>query len=200
MTTRQDLTGQRFGRLTVISLDPIRSKSGRARWFCKCDCGGQCVSEALNLRQGSTNSCGCYSRQRSSEAKTTHGLSKMPEYSPWKAMRKRCNNPNTESAHCYIGRGITVCDRWSDFTLFLEDMGPRPSPLHTIERRDNNKGYEPSNCYWATRAEQGVNTRRNIVLPDGSLLAQRIRESGIKPSIVYKRLRRGCSVERALTP
>lgn len=196
---REDLTGKRFGRWTVMELHPVRSKSGRARWVCRCDCGNQGVVEALNLKQGGSNSCGCYNKDKTSEANSTHNMSSRAEYSPWKAMRMRCNNPNNANYDRYGGRGIKVCDRWNDFSAFLEDMGPRPTPDHTIERRDNDGDYEPGNCFWATRLEQAHNTSRSIILPDGRVLATLVRESGLKPWVVRDRLARGLSVEEALS-
>ena len=82
-------------------------------------------------------------------------------YSSWMAMRGRCNVPGNQAYADYGGRGITVCARWDDFTVFLADMGPRPSKAHTIERKDNNGNYEPGNCCWGTKKQQGRNRRTN---------------------------------------
>lgn len=89
--------------------------------------------------------------------KVTHGASLTPEYRTWAAMRQRCLNPRSSRYPTYGGRGITICERWSNFTAFLADMGPRPSPDHSLDRIDNDKGYEPSNCRWATRSQQQRN-------------------------------------------
>ena len=90
----------------------------------------------------------------------THGLTGTPEHRVWIDMRTRCRNPNCASYPNYGGRGITICERWDDFALFLEDMGERPGPGYSIERRDNDSHYGPDNCYWATRLEQSRNRRK----------------------------------------
>ncbi len=154
------LTGQRFGMLEVVSENGRAPKSGAVLWLCKCDCGNTTVVTGGNLRAGITHSCGCYRKEHAREAMTTHGGTYKPEYSPWKAMRKRCSNKNDIHFYLYGGRGIKVCDRWNKFDNFLEDMGSRPSKKHSIERMNPNGNYEPSNCKWATPIEQARNTRK----------------------------------------
>jgi hypothetical protein len=102
------------------------------------------------------------SREFTAKRSTTHGLGKPPEYRSWSQMRNRCQNPNSRKYLYYGARGIKVCDRWQSFAAFYEDMGPRPSPKHSIDRfPDNDGNYEPGNCRWATYAEQNLNYRRN---------------------------------------
>jgi hypothetical protein len=153
------LTNQKFGRLTVISKDPIRSLSGSVRWNCICDCGKAIIVVGNNLTSGNTNSCGCLKI----EIHTTHGMANSPEYKTWAGIIQRCTNSNEEQYSDYGGRGITVCDRWlNSFEAFYRDMGPRPSPDHSIDRKENDKGYYKDNCRWATRAEQDNNKRNNV--------------------------------------
>ena|ERR1700757_903031 len=152
-----DLTGQRFTRWVVLGL--IESGSGRPTvWLCQCDCGTQGPVTSHNLRYEVSKSCGCLRLELS----RTHGDAPIGghtrEYRIWCAMRKRCTNSNSSDYRYYGGRGITVCERWNDYALFLADMGRCPPGL-TIERRENNKGYQPDNCYWASRAQQSHNQR-----------------------------------------
>lgn len=195
MARAVDLTGQQFGRLTVVERAG-QTPAGNSLWRCSCSCGGQVVARAQRLR-GGQKSCGCIGR----EQRTRHGLRCLPEYDVWKAMVRRCTVPEAAGYADYGARGITVCARWLSVENFVADMGRRPSLGHTLERKDNSLGYEPSNCVWATRTEQNNNTRRNRFITYGDrtmTLAQWAREAGVKPDAIRDRIRSGKSPEEVV--
>lgn len=162
MAKVKDITGKRFGMLTVIELDS--RKLTATLWNCLCDCGNKKVVRKSNLVTGQTKSCGCLSAELASKRLKTHGNStqKKPtkEYRTWIMIKSRCTYPGTNGYERYGGRGISVYDRWEkSFVDFLNDMGECPSPDHSIERTDVNGNYEPGNCCWATTEEQSRNKR-----------------------------------------
>jgi len=197
----RDLTGQRFHKLTVLSWASWRQYSnGReSLWLCQCDCGKQPIVPQRNLVGGNTKSCGCIIGQH----KRIHGASETPEFRIWGSMHSRCENPRHPSYPDYGGRGINVCERWSDFTAFREDMGLRPFPDAQIERVDNDGNYEPANCRWATRVEQGNNRRSSRFLTingETKTLAQWEHVAGLRQGSISQRLRAGWAPEDVLVP
>jgi hypothetical protein len=191
----------RFGRLIVVSAAE-RGKRGLMRWNCLCACGASYAVYDFALKSG-TQSCGCL-RAVSNKSRAKHGMKNTPEYHSWTGMIGRCYNRNNGKYSDYGGRGITVCDQWrTSFEQFFADMGPRPSPQHSIDRIDNDGNYEPSNCRWATVAQQCRNRRNNHLLTingethcidDWSTLA------GLPPHTLHNRLRKGWPLERLLEP
>lgn len=157
-----DLTGMKFHRLTVLGR-AVQHGKGPVKWFCRCDCNHELIVEGYQLTTGGTKSCGCLRIESFVAMNTRHGMCKSPEYNSWDAMIQRCRNPLGKNYHHYGGRGITVCERWlSSFENFYADMGPKPTPKHSIDRINNDGNYEPGNCRWATQSEQNFNKRRSL--------------------------------------
>lgn len=195
-----DLTGQTFGRLTVLS-SFHRAGEPKARWLCKCSCGKTHTPTTLDLRSGRTRSCGCFRREVNSVPDPKHNHR---EYGIWNGMIQRCYNPNRARFNRYGGRGIRVCDEWrASFERFFADLGPSPSKTHSLERIDNDGHYEPGNVRWATKKEQSRNTRRNVPLTlngETLLLTEWAKRLGTGHKTLSTRLDLlGWSVEKTLT-
>lgn len=182
-----DMTGKRFGRLLVVGLERRRvGKRIRIYWTCHCDCGETVSVESSNLRSLRTNSCGCLQRELSTIQATKHGQSRSALYHIWYGMIMRCTNPNDRAFKNYGGRGITVYPAWlSSFEAFARDMGPRPSPEYSIDRIDNDGNYEPENCRWATRRQQGRN-RRGLIRVNYQGKTVCLKEAAEAAGIEYK--------------
>jgi hypothetical protein len=202
----EDLLGLRFGRLVVIERAGS-SAQGQARWMCLCACDTSVIVNAVRLKCGKTQSCGCLRREISMARALVHGegglVSRSTEYVAWLSMKARCTNPHNREYAYYGGRGIAVCKRWlRSYKNFLSDMGRRPSRHHSLDRRNNEKGYYPKNCRWATKYEQNRNTRRNRFLTYKGQTKTAIEWSEVlvlPHKLILRRLYYGWSDERTLS-
>jgi hypothetical protein len=188
----RDYVGHRFARLTVVS----EVKAGR--WIFRCDCGAEKAFDRFAVFSGNTKSCGCLLKEVLQERSVTHGHTRggklSREFKAWRGARARCGNPNNRQFPHYGGRGITVCDRWlHSFENFLADMGPCP-PGMSIDRMNNDKGYEPGNCCWATPSEQARNRRSNRIIKVGGermTVAEAAERHGLTYAELHKQLYKG---------
>lgn len=180
--------------------DAGRNKHQKPLWEMMCQCGQTTVVIASHVRTGKTKSCGCLAR---SGNRRSHGGRYHPLYATWCNIKARCDNPALPSYKNYGGRGITYCERWSDFAKFLADVGEKPFPEASLDRIDNNGNYEPENVRWANRSTQRRNSRGRLVPVeiDGEtrLLNEWCRVYGISIGAVHRRINCGMSVEDAIT-
>lgn len=205
-----DISGEVFGKLTVVEPAGIRHwRSGMAVYFrCRCECGGEIIIQRSNLRHGKVRSCGCEKRS----VRTQPDLAwSHPLYKTWMHMMDRCDNPRNKSFKDYGARGIAVCQKWrtgdgqlTGFECFAVDMGDKPSPDSMVERRNNDLGYSPENCAWAYRQEQNSNKRSNVRVTIGEetkTVAEWTRHFGLSEFLVYRRIALGWNpVDAVLTP
>lgn len=200
-----DLTGKRFGLLTVLRMGELRhARNGQPKqtWICACDCGAERTVYGIALRHGQTKSCGCLQPAVVALMSTKHGMSGTPEFKTWAQMISRCENARLPDFKLYGARGIKVCERWrADFLAFYADMGPRPSPRHSIDRINSNGDYELANCRWALPVVQARNTARNVYVEingERMCAAEAADRFGIKRPTLYSRLARGVDPRVAL--
>ena len=194
----KDETGNVYGKLTVIELSPVRNGT-QAMWLCCCDCGRKTLTSGRSLRRGGAKSCRICARTK--HGHTANGVI-TSEYKSWASMINRCTDEKTDSFKDYGARGISFCKRWAEFSAFLSDMGPKPTPKHTIDRIDNDGNYEPSNCRWACPIQQGNNKRNtHFVTIDGRTMsvAEWCRELGMHSGTVRARISNGWTAHKALT-
>lgn len=196
MGRRKDIAGSRFGKL--IASEELPMENSMRKWRLICDCGNSVeVLQKRFLYERGIRSCGC-----DMPSHERHGKSESPEHKVWQQMKYRCSNPNATGYHKYGGRGIKVCDEWQrSFTAFLRDVGYRPSMAHTLDRIDNNKGYEPKNVRWTDQKTQARNTSKNrLVEVDGRTvtLAEAVEERGLNYNTVLYRILRGKTPQEAL--
>ena len=210
MSTIKDLTGMTFGRLKVLKRLPdriLKSNKKVTLWLCLCDCGNTKEVQGSNLKSGKTKSCGCLQKEKVVQFNLKHSNAKRNGstrlYRIWCGIKTRCTNKNHKDYKCYGGRGITLCQEWLEFLPFKQwsEENGYNNKL-SIDRINNNGNYEPSNCRWIPHKEQMYNTRQNhyisfnnktLTLHEWSLL------TGIKETTILNRIRRGWSIERALT-
>lgn len=195
----KDLTGERFGKLTVVKYCGVINH--RAVFECKCDCGNTKVVQGQLLIRGNTKSCGCL--QKETPNATKHGLRNTHLYGVWCTMKSRCNNENSKHYALYGGRGITVCHEWQKFEPFYNwaiENGYKEGL--TLDRIDVNGNYEPSNCRWVDVKTQQNNRRNNRLITyngETKTLAQWADEKGISKTTLHNRLTKSkWSVEKAL--
>lgn len=216
-----DITGQRFGRMLVLGKASEPAVNGGSLWRCICDCGQEKTVNSGCLRRGNTKSCGClaaeWSRWMGSNREfiakripktTRHGHKRTglasPEYRTWLGMKRRCYDPKCKDFPNWGGRGIKVCERWNaSFEAFLDDMGPKPVG-YTIDRLNPNLDYGPSNCRWAPQAAQGAENRRGlrpVTIQGVTYLSLKAasRAFGVSHTTINERLRRGLSMEEAVS-
>lgn len=210
----KDLTGSKYGRLTVKERHCFNDNWNKPLWICVCECGTERIITGASLRDGKTQSCGCYSREIAAitgkeNIKNTfknkfsiHGKSDTHEYRVWLSMRKRVKEPNKKTYE-----NLQIYDKWQhSFESFLNDMGEAPSNKHQIDRINNNEGYFPDNCRWVTRSQNCRNKTNNVLLEwcgETRCLYEWAEticpKLGIKPDTLQYRIKKGWDVEKAFT-
>lgn len=199
---RIDLVGRKIGHLTVIR------HNGGKKWQCRCVCGAEFEASGGHLRRGVPQSCGCKLAEHMRVKSTRHGFAapgrRRPEYTAWRSMRARCHDPMCKAYSYYGARGIRVCMAWREsFEVFLRDIGERPSKGHSLGRINNDRGYEPGNVRWETIDQQARNKRSaHMIVVNGERVSvtEAAAKAGVDRHLVFNRLHRGWSPDRALSP
>ena len=201
----KDLTGQRFGRLTVIKR--VENKGNQPRWLCQCECGNQTVVAGRHLRNGEVRSCGCLVKEKNSTLHTKHGMEGTKIYHVWCGIKNRCFNSNEKAYKHYGGRGITIFAEWiDDFQKFYDYVSKLPhygEDGYSIDRIDNNGNYEPDNLRWADDKTQHRNKRDNHLVQYGDrwvTIAEASEITGIPYKTLWQRLKRGDTGEKLYRP
>lgn len=197
-------TGDRYGRLTVVR--ETKAHGERRRYICKCECGKTTTVRGSNLTTGNVRSCGCLRVERSAARATTHGhtahYENSPEYEAWRSMKNRCYAPGHDGWAKVGGKGIKVCERWcNSFENFLDDLGPRPSAKHLLNRIDKKKHYTPDNTRWATIEGVGRTRSDNRFYTVGNVtlcLQDWAKRAGIGKSTLHYRLAKGLTMRDAI--
>lgn len=188
---KADYSGKKFGNLTVIE-ECGRTKSRGVIWLCKCDCGNYYKAISSSLKNGTTTSCGCKTKEKRMANYRGHGMSRTRLYKIWMDMKTRCNNPNTPYFSKYGGRGIKVCDEWNDFETFRDwAIANGYKDDLTIDRINVDGNYESSNCRWATAKVQSNNKRNNrFITFNGTTktVSEWADDLGMKPRTLLSRL------------
>ena len=196
----KDLTGRKFGRLTVIRMTDER-RSRHVVWECLCDCGNRHFVPSNSLLSGKTKSCGCFMIESRGVSRITHHMSNEKIYAVWQKMRKRCYYKSDKNYKDYGGRGIVVCDDWnSDFKRFYDYVSQLPhfgELGYSLDRINNDGNYEPGNVRWATQTEQGRNRRNCITITANGETRTAIEWAellGVHPNKIYYRIKHGKSI------
>jgi hypothetical protein len=202
-TIRKDLTGKRFGKLEVLYLHSHGGNGKSVKWTCKCDCGNVVNIASVNLLRGHTQSCGCFHKERLKASRVKHHMSNTRLYNIWQHMNSRCYKATNKAYSNYGGRGIKVCEEWKDSANFMEwALNNGYQNNLTIERIDVNGNYEPGNCKWITKKEQGYNKRTSIKITfqgETKCLAEWCRIFGVNYGTAKDRYKSGLPLEKVFS-